>query len=101
MFHVDDANNVIAFQRWAGEDEQDAVVVVVNLFHRTHDAYAMGFPSAGRWRVILNTDATCYSQAFTGQGPMEVIATDEPRHPMPATVCLQIPAYSALLLARG
>jgi 1,4-alpha-glucan branching enzyme len=100
VFHIDDANNVVAFQRWSGDDEQDAVVVVVNLSHCTHDHYAMGFPAPGRWRIMLNTDATCYSPGFAGRGPVEVIATDEARHPLPATVCLQIPAYTALLLIR-
>ena len=42
VFHVDEANKVIAFQRWSRDDEQDAVVIVVNLSHCTHDHYAMG-----------------------------------------------------------
>jgi 1,4-alpha-glucan branching enzyme len=100
VFHLDDANNVVAFQRWSRDDEQDAVVVVVNLSHCTHDRYAMGFPAPGRWRVVLNTDATCYSPGFAGRRPVEVLATGEARHPLPATVCLQIPAYTALLFVR-
>ena len=101
VFHVNDADNVVAFQRWSRDDEQDTVVVIVNLSHCTHDHYAMGFPAAGRWKVILNTDATCYSPGFAGRGPVEVLATDEARHPLPATVCLQIPAYTALLFIRN
>lgn len=32
---------------------------------------------------------------------MEAVAVEEPRHPMPAAVSLQLPAYSALLFTRG
>jgi len=101
VFHVDDANNVVAFARWSREDEQDAVVVVVNLSHVQHEQYALGLPSAGTWQVFLNTDAAVYSSLFAGGGPMAVEASGEPHPPMPASARFVLPPYSALLLARG
>jgi 1,4-alpha-glucan branching enzyme len=100
VFHVDEANNVVAYERWSSDDEQDAVIVIVNLSHVTHDGYALGFPAPGEWRVFLNTDARCYSPGFDGRGPAGVVAVAEPRHPMAATARLQLPGYTALLLTR-
>ena len=101
MFHVDEANNVIAYGRWSRDDKQDAVVVIINLSHVTHDDYALGFPAPGPWRVVLNTDAGVYSSGFAGRGPAAIVAEPEPRHPLAATARLQLPGYTALLLARA
>lgn len=67
LYHRDDANHLLAYRRWAegGEDVPgQEVVVVVNLSKRYQDAYRLGFPRAGRWRLRLNSDAQTYSDDF-------------------------------------
>jgi 1,4-alpha-glucan branching enzyme len=52
---VHNANRVIAFHRWlpgAGRD----VVVVATLSESTWWNYRLGFPGAGRWLEIFNSD---------------------------------------------
>jgi 1,4-alpha-glucan branching enzyme len=55
VFHVHDANRVIAFHRWVPGEGGD-VVVVANLSEYTLYNYQLGFPRAGRWPEMFNSD---------------------------------------------
>jgi 1,4-alpha-glucan branching enzyme len=55
VFHVHIANRVIAFHRWIEGVGRD-VVVVGSLREETWHSYAIGFPKAGRWREVFNSD---------------------------------------------
>jgi 1,4-alpha-glucan branching enzyme len=55
VFHIHNANRVIAFQRWvvgAGRD----VVVAASLNESTWWSYSLGFPTPGRWLEVFNSD---------------------------------------------
>jgi 1,4-alpha-glucan branching enzyme len=55
VFHRHNANRVIAFHRWlegAGRD----VVVVASLNDFTFFDYELGWPAAGDWRELFNSD---------------------------------------------
>jgi 1,4-alpha-glucan branching enzyme len=55
VFYTSDADRVVAFHRWVvgvGED----VVVVATLSETTWWSYRLGFPSAGRWVEVFNSD---------------------------------------------
>jgi 1,4-alpha-glucan branching enzyme len=54
-FHVHNQNRVIAFHRWLEGTGQD-VVIVATLAEMTWYDYAIGFPFAGPWREIFNSD---------------------------------------------
>ena len=57
---------------------------VFNFSGAEHSRYRLGLPHAGRWREILNTDATTYNGS--GIGNMGgVDATDQPWHGRPAS----------------
>ncbi len=63
---VDDADSsVFAFVRF-GENRSKPVVVVSNFTPVTRDNYRLGLPRAGRWREILNSDATVYGGGGLG-----------------------------------
>ena len=54
-FHVNGDARVLAFHRWV-EGRGSDVVVVASLNDGTYHGYAIGFPAAGRWREIFNSD---------------------------------------------
>lgn len=56
VFYTSDSDRVIAFHRWVQGVGRD-VVVVATLSESTWGSYQLGFPSAGRWVEIFNSDA--------------------------------------------
>lgn len=100
VFHVHNDNRVIAFHRWlegAGRD----VIVVASLAETTWYGYQVGFPSAGHWLEIFNTDV--YDQwvnplvAGNG-GAIEV--SGGPMHGFAASSPIVIPANGVVVFAR-
>jgi 1,4-alpha-glucan branching enzyme len=70
---------------------------VFNFAGAEHSGYRLGLPGAGRWREVLNTDATVYNG--TGIGNLGgVDATNHPWHGRPASAVLALPPMSALWL---
>ncbi|UUO06291.1 alpha-amylase family glycosyl hydrolase [Blastopirellula sp. J2-11] len=65
VFHLDDANKVIAFRRWCEGGPGDSVVVVANFANQALHDYRIGFPREGVWRLRLNSDAKVYSDDFS------------------------------------
>ena len=55
VFHVHDANRVLAFHRWVPGEGRD-VVVVANLSEHTWLDYQLGLPRSGRWEEAFNSD---------------------------------------------
>jgi len=56
-YHRDDNNRILAFHRWVEGSGQD-VVIVVSLCENTFFdySYQIGFPCAGHWQEIFNSD---------------------------------------------
>ncbi|MCV7229944.1 1,4-alpha-glucan branching protein GlgB [Mycolicibacterium komossense] len=91
----DSANNVLSFLRFG--DDGSVMACVFNFSGAEHSRYRLGLPHAGRWREVLNTDATVYNGAGAGNmGGVE--ATEEPWHGRPASAVLVLPPTSALWL---
>src|SRR5262249_21896930 len=77
VHHVNDRDKVIAFHRWDRGGPGDDVVVIANLANRAYEAYRIGLPRAGRWRVRFNGDWRGYSSAFAGHASDDVAATED------------------------
>jgi 1,4-alpha-glucan branching enzyme len=91
----DSANNVVSFLRFGSDGS--VMACVFNFAGTEHGGYRLGLPGAGRWREVLNTDATDYNG--TGIGNLGgVDASDEPWHGRPASAVLALPPMSALWL---
>ncbi len=58
VFHLDETDNVIAWERWS--DAGDAVVIVANFSNTDRAGYRIGLPRAGDWVEALNSQATRY-----------------------------------------
>ncbi len=71
---------------------------VVNFAGNPHEKYKIGLPHAGRWREVLNTDASIYGGSGVGNlGAVE--AVDEPWHGRPASATITVPPLGVLWLA--
>jgi 1,4-alpha-glucan branching enzyme len=110
-FHQNQADNVIAYHRWHQGGPGDDVIVVVNLSHNAHGNYQIGFPSAGLWRLRLNSDWIGYSRAFGNQSCSDVnagarssdqsqIQNTSPRDGFPASGTVSIGPYSVLVFSQ-
>jgi 1,4-alpha-glucan branching enzyme len=97
---VHDDNRVLAFQRWVEGSGNDDVVVVASLSEETWYSYRLGFPRAGRWREIFNSDVydNWVNPSVTGNGG-SIVASDVPMHGLPASAEIVIPANSILVFA--
>ncbi len=101
----DAEDNVFSFLRWADRDATSqrrptgtVLACVTNFAGVAHRDYRLGLPFSGRWREVLNTDATDY--AGSGLGNLgAVIAVDTTHHGQPASVTLTVPALATLWLA--
>jgi 1,4-alpha-glucan branching enzyme len=100
VFHVHDANRVLAFHRWL-EGQGADVVVVASLRERTYPDYRLGMPAAGGWREVFNSDVydNWVNPQVAGNGG-RVVAEPVTLHGLPATASLVLPANSIVVLTR-
>lgn len=100
VFHVNDADNVVAFHRWFDHGPGDDVVVIANMGAADRTEYRVGMPTAGCWHVRLNTDSELYGPMGQNAGPAALDAQSEPADGLPASATLTVPAYSVLVLSQ-
>jgi len=99
-FHVHDQNRVLAFHRWLEGSGQD-VIVVSTLAENTWYNYGIGFPFAGSWREVFNSDVYDHwvNPIVAGNGG-GIIASGAPLHGFPASANIVIPANGFVVFAR-
>ena len=94
---------MIAYHRWDRGGPGDDVVVVANFANRTHDAYTIGFPRGGVWRVRFDSDRRVYANSFGDHRCPDVIAA-KPRgggiDGMPYWGNVTLAPYTALILSQ-
>jgi 1,4-alpha-glucan branching enzyme len=85
-------------QAAGGEPEPPAVLAcLANFSAMPHLAYRVGLPRAGRWREVLNTDASVYGGSGVGNlGSVEAVS--EPWHGRPASATVALPPLGVLWL---
>jgi len=92
-------SSIVSYLRFAC-DRNDCVLVVCNFTPVPRANYRVGVPHAGRWRELLNSDATQYGGS--GQGNLgEVEATPAGAHGRLHSLTLQLPPLSILVLKSG
>jgi len=100
VFHVHNQNRILAFHRWLDGLGRD-VILVASLNDTTFYNYQIGFPTAGRWLELFNTDVydNWVNPAVVGNGgAVEVI--EEPLHGFEASCGIVIPANAVLVFVR-
>jgi len=94
---VDDRDqSVYAWLRRGGPDDRP-VAVVANFTPVPRHRYRIGLPHAGRWREILNSDATVYAGSGVGNFGA-VSAKPEPSHGFAASAELSVPPLATIYL---
>ncbi len=99
VHHVNDGDKVIAFVR-SGDGDQGRVVVVANFANRGWEDYEIGFPSAGDWKLRLNSDWKGYSEAFANESTGGVVAEARSRDGLPATGTISFGPYAVLVFSK-
>jgi len=101
VHHVNRADKLIAFHRWADGGPRDDVVVLANFANRGYADYRIGLPRAGRWRVRLNSDWRGYSPAFTDHPSFDLDASGaDATDGMPCGGAVGIGPYTCLILSQ-
>ena len=92
---VDDAKqSVLAWLRWSGAGDPP-VMIVCNFTPVPRFDYRVGLPFEGRWREVMNTDASVYGGSGLGNlGGVE--ASARPSHGLPASASLLLPPLATL-----
>ncbi len=99
-FHVHDDNRVLAFHRWLEGSGRD-VVVVASLAEATWYGYQLGFPAAGRWLEVFNSDVYDHWVNPRVAGNAGAIdACPGPMHGFVASAPVVIPANAVVVFAR-
>lgn len=96
VFHVDEANNVIAFRRY--DASGNTVVVIANFSNTDRVNERIGIPVAGGWEEIVNSQ----DPQFEGAGPVNAgaLATDPTTADgFTQSLVLQIPKMALIVLA--
>ena len=100
IVHVHDGNRVLAFHRWDGQG--DDVVVIASLSETPWRDYAIGFPAAGRWKEVFNSDVydNWVNPGVIGNNGA-VSANGPALHGQPSSAMVTIPANGVLVFARA
>jgi 1,4-alpha-glucan branching enzyme len=99
-FHVHDENRVIAFHRWLEGSGQD-VIVVATLAEDTWYNYGIGFPFAGPWREVFNSDVyDNWVNPIVAGNAGGIWAAGPPLHGFQTSANIVIPANGFVVFAR-
>jgi 1,4-alpha-glucan branching enzyme len=93
--HNDAQNSVLGFVR-EPRSAGPVVLAVCNFTPVPRPGYALGVPRGGRWREVLNSDASCYGGSGMGNAG-GVHAEARSTHGRPFSVTLTLPPLSALI----
>jgi 1,4-alpha-glucan branching enzyme len=98
-FHVQNQNRVIAYHRWlpSGGD----LIVVATLSDATWYNYAIGFPYAGNWTEVFNSDVyeDWVNPSVAGNGG-GIFASGPPMHGFETSANIVVPANGFVVFAR-
>ena len=102
VFHVDNQNRVIAFQRWVPDVGRDVVVVAcLNETTFYNDGYNLGFPGGGYWYEVFNSDFYDTMPNPNLQGNNGGISVGgPPMDGLPTSAAVTLPANSLIVFAR-
>jgi 1,4-alpha-glucan branching enzyme len=93
----DSENGVVSLMRKSRSDPEQMVVVVLSFTPLPRQNYMVGLPRGGRWKEILNSDATLYGGG--GQGNLGgVDASPIPLHGRRWSATLTLPPLGAIFL---
>ena len=100
VYHLNEERKILAFHRWDVGGPADDVVVIANFSHEVQEAYSLGFPALGTWKLRFNSDWNGYSELFDGQQSGDITAVEESLDTFPFQASISIAPYSALIYSQ-
>jgi len=100
VFHVNNADKLIAFHRWDNGGPRDDVVVVLNFANRSYASYTIGFPRGGLWKVRFNGDWNGYSADYGNFFAYDAAAEGPGADGLPCRGNVGVGPYTALILSQ-
>ncbi|MGL4831643.1 MAG: alpha-amylase family glycosyl hydrolase, partial [Propionibacteriaceae bacterium] len=94
ILHRDDEAKVLVFHRWRDGGVGDDVVVVASFSDRQLAEYSVAWAGAGRWQLLLNSDAAVYSDDFSNSPASDLILESNEAE-------LTLAPYSVLIFGRS
>ncbi len=92
-------NSVFSFIR-SGHEGDPPVVVISNFTPVERSGHRIGFPVAGHWAEVLNTDAAAYGGGNRGNLG-GIAANGPPRQGQPVSAAVTLPPLSTLMFRLG
>jgi 1,4-alpha-glucan branching enzyme len=100
-FHIHNQNRVIAFHRWLDDTGQDVIIVATLAEYSWYD-YGIGFPFAGPWREVFNSDVyDNFVNPVVAGNAGGISASGPPLHGFAASANVVIPANGFVVFARS
>lgn len=100
VFHTNNTDKVIAYQRWDKGGPGDDTIVIANFSNQAFSTYEIGLPSDGTWKVRFNSDWQGYSQDFGNTPTFDVGGQWGGKDGQPAHGSLALGPYSVVVLSR-
>lgn len=98
--HVNEAENIVAFQRWNEHGIGDDVMIIANCGHEAKENYSIGMPESGGWKLRFNSDASIYSDDFANTASGDLDARQEERDGLAACAEITIAPYTVLIYSK-
>ncbi len=100
VYQVNDESKVLAYRRWMDGGRGDEVVVVANFHRDPRPGFLVGFPEAGAWDLVFNSDWNGYSDQFGNYPSGGTLAMPGVYDGLPARAVVDIGPYTVLVFAR-
>ena len=100
VHHINNADKVLAMHRWDQGGQGDDVVVVFNFSNKAFNAYRVGFPHGGDWKLRANTDAAVYDIDFGETHAFDTVAENRRYDGFEHSAVVSLPPYTALVFSQ-
>ncbi|MFG0253768.1 MAG: alpha-amylase family glycosyl hydrolase [Rhodopirellula sp. JB053] len=100
VFHINDADKVVAYRRRYDGGKGDDVIVVANFSNRHFERYEFGLPAEGVWKRRFSSDQKRYSDQFGNQASGDVTADAAPYDGQSHRGQVELPPYTVLIFSQ-
>ncbi len=100
VFHVDDAQKLIAFRRWKEGGAGDDVLVLMNFAEGEKRDYRIGLPGPGLWKLRFNSDAKLYNHQLDEIHALDIEAEESEAQGQSYSAAVTIAAYACQIYSQ-
>ena len=100
VYHLNNEDKLLAFARRNQGGPGDTTIVLANFANRAHEAYTIGLPRGGTWRVRFNSDWTGYDEEFGNFESIDTRAKEGIYDDQPFHGTFGLAPYSVLIISQ-